>query len=1081
MRYAATPRKARWKDLSKEHEAMRVELEKRLNGFLQGENQPPIAIVGAYGSGKSELMCLGYRLVWKQGAPAFMVNLEALLKKLEGSLTLGGFTDWLSEILANQVKELKRCLEEDDSPSEDLFLPDLGNKEKVRDYFGTMELSMDHIGKALDNGRPVLFVDEMEQHYNALIEKVPSDDRAPLREVLQSVAGGKVGYYLVISFGMTSAYEALSGAESRRRPFLYLPLPSPSDFADTLLESRAYANFIWWASRGRPGWALPLWDSWKPTIGEWRSKTIEELYGILSQPIEGLPAVNIGAAGGLRTSSLEILKRLLLSLMPISKSQDPECFNESSLDELGQHHFVLTAKDKIEVVELIDALTADLMELGREFSKKERRELIVEIKLRAYLRKVLFAISDDGEIAFGGWKSESEAFVRGVIAPLLTLLHDLILEYEGDTEEGSGIVDFLYHVGSAWGIFSDQLKDYYKVSMRFAKAKKFFQVCDGSNAQYVQASLNLVEQQFPRLVVKPVLRLFNEAEADIVKQRSKLEGSVGTSGKFFTALGEYEGLKMEFIFLPSSTLVETLQESFFQQIQREDYLPHEKVFVVLNLDQGLQEARLNPSKNSDLSILQSLGKVTIEAVKERRLSDFLTSLWYNANILALPEKELFTLLDRLLQNSKYVSKTSRRTLEHYGSLIEKSLKTVSQQIGARYLRKLREEFPYDDSEFPVDRIHTISERIREDRTVENILCSISAYHDRARTINTLFALRSLNASKELATGYKEFLNTYSVFKGKGGVAPSVSMRQVLRYVESRKCFPLLLEDILPRMLSIQHTLIWRSLTEDSTETPMNHMFRTLSIERKTLLKALSMATLITAHKGKLQSEIRLLEDALETTLNGFGKLTKDIDDFNKKVGRNIITNKTIHLLISELKSAIKILKGTSHFHPGILYVTYRFLRSVQETTQDKLDEWTGEKGLEGWKDCLDPILNLQEDVDGHKQRLVTLYQESNILKTNYFGGLEKVMNRDIVKPLKRAAQDVLLQLGTAPYELAEGVPKDRVDLGKFTEASESVRIKIDEFESQADSVDEAVASLDNLKNAILRFGKTLSGGEKDEA
>lgn len=1080
MKYAATPRKIRWKDLSKEHKVVRIELEKRLNDFLQGKSQPPVAIVGAYGSGKSELMCLGYQLVWKQCAPAFMVNLENLLKKINEPLTPGELTNQLSKILTDQVSELRRCLDEDDLPSEDLFLPDFEDGEKVGEYFSSMGFSVDHIKNALENGRVVLFIDEMEQHYNALIEKVPSDDRAPLREVLQRVAGGKVGYYLVLSFGMTSAYEALSGAEARRRPFLYLPLPTPSDFADTLLGSQTYANFIWWASRGRPGWALPLWDSWKPTIEEWKNKPMEELYGMLTQPIEGLPAVNVGAVGGLRTSSLEILKRLLLSLRPIPRSQDSKCFVGNSLDELGQRHFLLAANDEVGAIELIDALTFDLMELGREFSKKERREPIPEIKLREYLRKILWAISDDGAIAFGGWKSETEAFVRAVISPLLTLLHDLVLEYEGDTEEGSRIVDFIYHVGSMWDIFSGQLRDCYTISTKFVKTKKLFQVCDESNVQYVQPSLNLVEQQFPRLVVKPVLRLSNEAEADIIKQRSKIEGSVNTSGRFLTALSEYEGLRVEFIFLPSSALAKTLQKSFFQQIQRGDYLPFEKIFVVLNLDQELQEAKLDPSKNSDILTLQHLGKITIEPVKERRLSDFLMSIWYNANLLVLPERELFMLITKLLQNGKSVTKTSRRTLEHYGNLIERSLKTISHQIGTRYLRKLREAFPFDDPEFPEDRIRTINERIREDRTVENILCSVSAYYDKARTIDTLFILRSLTASKELATGYKEFLDSYGVIKRKGGIVPSTSMRQILRYIESRKCFPLVLEDILPRMLSVSGVLIWRGLTENLTQTPMDQMFGDLSKERKMFLKALSMISLITAHENKLQSEINQLKTELEITLRGFRKLTEDVSGFNKKVGRNIITSKTLLVLSSELRNALKMLKDAGHFHPGILYVTYRILRSVQETARDKLDEWTGEKGLEGWKDCLEPILELQENVKSHKQKLVMLYQNNKALKTDYIGKLERVTDKDIAKPLKRAAQNVLLQLGTAPYELADGVPTDKIDLDAFSEASEKVRGRIEEFESQADGVDDVVSALDDLKNAVLELGRTFQKVGKDE-
>lgn len=57
--------------------------------------------------------------------------------------------------------------------------------------------------------------------------------------------------------------------------------------------------------------------------------------------------------------------------------------------------------------------------------------------------------------AIGGWRLGHEAFSTACLAPLLSLLHDLVLEFEGETENGKALVDFLHHLGMVTGIWEN--------------------------------------------------------------------------------------------------------------------------------------------------------------------------------------------------------------------------------------------------------------------------------------------------------------------------------------------------------------------------------------------------------------------------------------------------------------------------------------------------------------------------------------------------------------------------------------------------------------------------------------------------
>ena len=213
MELTATIRKPKWQDISDEHKGIREQLEQSLDKFLSSkDNLPPRAIVGAYGSGKSELMLWGFRKVWESKKPALFTKLEELLKELPSSVNPDELTQELSNFTKRQIEVLKRCL--NTTPTEKIFLPDIREGESVKDYFETLGFSIAQVEEALGNEEVVLFIDEMEQQYSELARRVKSSGRAPLMDTLESVEHRRVPYYLVMSFGLTSAYETLENGRA---------------------------------------------------------------------------------------------------------------------------------------------------------------------------------------------------------------------------------------------------------------------------------------------------------------------------------------------------------------------------------------------------------------------------------------------------------------------------------------------------------------------------------------------------------------------------------------------------------------------------------------------------------------------------------------------------------------------------------------------------------------------------------------------------------------------------------------------------------------------------------------------------
>ena len=1075
MELTATIRKLKWQDISDEHKGIREQLEESLNKFLSSkDNVPPRAIVGAYGSGKSELMCQAFRKVWECGKPALFANLGQLLEQLPASLKAEKLEEELTRITKYQVEALKKYF--NTTPAEEIFLPDIRKGESVKDYFEALGFNTEQVEEALKSEEVVLFIDEMEHRYLDLLQIVESSDRAPLRDVIQSVEHRQVPYYLVMSFGLTSVYETMSGVQARRKLDLTIPLPNPKDMT-TLTKTPELANFIWWASRGRPGWALALWENWRIYLKGWETKHFENLTGLLSQRVDGIEAVKTDSLSGLTSQGTDFLKHLMLQLKPISKGDIQLDLLKNSLDELGRDYYIFVSKELVKVDHLMDAFMSDLRELHRESASKEASLPLPEMKVKSYLRKILEALSDDEQIAFGGWLRGGEAFARAGIAPLVILLHDLVLEFEGETSEGSEIVEFLYKLASNLGILAGEFK-VWEVITRFPNTWELFgDFRKEEDIEYVQGSFKLVEELFPRLVVKPTLTLSSNAESDKGKQRADLHGRVASDGKFLKGSRRVDSLMVEFILLPSSDLLSKLQDSLFKPIQQDQYFPYHKVMVILNLDEELREIDLDYTQNADIRILKDLNKLTIKPIEEWRLKEFLISYWYNLYLREEFRDALFESMDKLLGEGT-LTKTQRRTIQLYRNLLDEKLELLARGAADSYAKRIREIFPIDDPYFPGS-IETINDKIRSHRTVENILCSISGYYDKQRTLNSLWQLRNLSNLRELSKGYGEFLSNYTVAGSKTAPYFSPQMRGTVDYIEKRGGFTELLQSIFPKLPpEFSGGIPWASLTESLEKTPLDAMFSEFLEETKLLLRALYVTALLESHKDELKVKVKGGASELASMIRGFEGLLAEVNEFNQKLRLQVLSTQNLTALLNELKQAESICKSSDNLHPGVLYVTYRFLKAAQEASEDKRHEWEGEKGLKGWKDNLQPVLELEDTLNELKGDLAAVYKDNKELKVDLLGSPDEIFSKEIETPLKDAAKKVLSGLGSATYELGEdkdkGVPVDKIDLGSFEDVKGAVETKISELQNLGTNVDTLTSKVSEVRSKIEEIGKIFS-------
>jgi hypothetical protein len=251
-----------WEPLTEEHE---YQLKRILGGgsgyedsdtigtftaFENGETVDPLAIVGAYRSGKTQLLYYLFNKAWDRRIPAFYVgDPGSMLIDFQESEA-----EELDQWIQQRIDEQLTAYHEDDVDAIEWF-PNVDSETKQS--FVAEHGNFDADGETV---KTTLLFDEVEQSYRNFIQTMDKDDDNPLRKINDSLQDS----VKIWSFGMISAFEFIGEADWGRMKEIRIPPVNVSDVRGILADRRPevtdLANVIWWLARGRTGLIIKLID-----------------------------------------------------------------------------------------------------------------------------------------------------------------------------------------------------------------------------------------------------------------------------------------------------------------------------------------------------------------------------------------------------------------------------------------------------------------------------------------------------------------------------------------------------------------------------------------------------------------------------------------------------------------------------------------------------------------------------------------------------------------------------------------------------------------------------------------------------
>lgn len=268
-----------YETLTEKHKTIKSQLENALSSYLERGKGKPVTIQGPYGSGKTQLLYHLFKFTWGNGGIGIYTHLEKIIPSQE--MASSDYADYLKKLLSGEVELLRKGESE-------LMIG------KVRDY------AVNHIKGVSNTESPiVLFVDEIEQQYKLLDERVKTDDHSPMKEALRGVERGDAGFYLVLAFAPVSFYEFSKG-EAQTGSFLptILPMVEPKTFREVFGNT---GNLVWWMGKGRYRGASRTQDIFRANVSSISEISKKELQDVCR---------NIGSIGNVPPLDFENIKRI---------------------------------------------------------------------------------------------------------------------------------------------------------------------------------------------------------------------------------------------------------------------------------------------------------------------------------------------------------------------------------------------------------------------------------------------------------------------------------------------------------------------------------------------------------------------------------------------------------------------------------------------------------------------------------------------------------------------------------------------------------------------------------------------------
>ena len=256
-----------WQALTNDHERELDRANESFDAFQNGDTVDPLALVGAYRSGKTQLIYHLFENAWDRDIPAFYIGdpgsmLDDYLDSDSNTLN-----EWLQAQIDTQLEAYA-----ENRPEDIHWFPNVDSETK-REYVATYSESIE----GTDIQRTALFFDEVEQSYRAFIRAMDKDDDNPLRKIND----GLQDCMKVWSFGMISAFEFIGEADWGRMKEIRIPPLEVPEVRQLLEEERPdaveFSNTIWWLARGRTGIIIKLIEELPEDISSSAPEWLREL------------------------------------------------------------------------------------------------------------------------------------------------------------------------------------------------------------------------------------------------------------------------------------------------------------------------------------------------------------------------------------------------------------------------------------------------------------------------------------------------------------------------------------------------------------------------------------------------------------------------------------------------------------------------------------------------------------------------------------------------------------------------------------------------------------------------------------
>jgi hypothetical protein len=547
-----------WLPLSDQHATYLKRIDEYVSELSKGnKNVPRIAIVGPYGQGKTQLLFHIMKLTLKNGGIAIYTHADRIVSLIESKAGQD------RAILPSELPPLLK----------DAIMSDLKNLSKSDNLLlitdpEVLTYLRNHTTGDTAKTCQVLLVDEVEQAYELLQQKIKTSDRNPIRSLLDSKE-----IYTVLAFAPRSMYEyklgaTLSEGEAERSRFetIYLPPVTAQQIKKFLnIPEKGFANFIWWMSRGRARFLIKAFQqSQNYSLNEQRGfKSFVEAMGKIS----GVPCFDLDAlvdkGGKFIGNWKEVFK-----LIPAKTGEDKERA-------------------------LLFKIDGDFDKKATEFFGKLGFSGSHSMTLSDYLNFLLDGVSgDDGEAVVK--KKDSLALVRATYELALEHTHDekLIAELQRRLDDLQAQPDLRYslpdmmeEVGIGESVKPDKL-----LPFDFDKLLEFFPF-PLSSPQMPEASKEDVSKWLNEL---PDLPLAEDEESSVVVS-------------FFKDFDHFK------------RYCENEKHTFVEKV-----LPERKKTVIL-----LLEGEISPKDLPALARwLRNQGRLQIEKLRPSLLSDFLANALY---------------------------------------------------------------------------------------------------------------------------------------------------------------------------------------------------------------------------------------------------------------------------------------------------------------------------------------------------------------------------------------------------------------------------------------------------------------------